>query len=383
MVAGFPSPEAEAETAPSKSAEFDHRSLAAVRAGHYDGPFELDEVYRRNGFSMKRVAILGAGGMGTALALLFERRGATVRLWSRDADRAVEMARTRVNTLHLPSVEIPRSIAITSIACDATEAVDLIVAAIPSAYLRATLAPLIERVPPKVPALSVIKGIEVGTLARPSRIILETLGPRPVAILSGPSHAEEIASGLPASVVVAGTDESLNAGVRDALNTGTFRVYTNPDAVGVELAGALKNVLGIAAGICDGLGFGDNAKAALITRGLVEMSRFAVDQGGHPSTFYGLAGIGDVLTTCYSPFGRNRSVGESLGRGRTLAETLAGTANVAEGVPTARSLHEWASRRRVVMPIADELYRILFEGKPPRQAVIDLMDRLPKEEWQP
>ena len=332
---------------------------------------------------MKRVAILGAGGMGTALALLFERRGALVRLWSRDADRASEMARTRVNSLHLPSVEIPRSIAITSNACDATEAVDLIVAAIPSAYLRTALAPFVDRVPPKVSALSVIKGIEVGTLARPSRIIVETLGPRQVAILSGPSHAEEIASGLPASVVVAGEDESLNARVRDALNTGTFRVYTNPDAVGVELAGALKNVLGIAAGICDGLGFGDNAKAALITRGLVEMSRFAVDQGGHASTFYGLAGIGDVLTTCYSPFGRNRSVGESLGRGRTLAETLAGTANVAEGVPTARSLHEWAARRGVVMPIADELYRILFEGKPPKQAVIDLMDRLPKEEWQP
>ncbi len=332
---------------------------------------------------MKRVAILGAGGMGTALALLFERQGAIVRLWTRDADWAVEFGRTRVNARHLPGIEIPRAIAITSNACDATEAVDLLVAAIPSAYLRSTLAPLVERVPPKVPALSVIKGIEVGTLARPSRIIVEALGPRPVAILSGPSHAEEIASGLPASVVVAGEDEALNARVRDALNNGTFRVYTNPDAVGVELAGALKNVLGIAAGICDGLGFGDNAKAALVTRGLVEMARFAVDQGGLPSTFYGLAGVGDVLTTCYSPYGRNRSVGESLGRGLTLVETLARTPNVAEGVPTARSLHQWASERRVAMPIADEVYRILFEGKPPRQAVIDLMDRSPKDEWQP
>ena len=201
---------------------------------------------------MKRVAILGAGGMGTALALLFERSGASVRLWSRDADRAAEMARSRVNDRHLPGLEIPRSVAILANACDATEAADLIVAAIPSAYLRATLTPLAERIPGGVPALSVVKGIEVGTLARPSRIIVEAIGPRPVAVLSGPSHAEEIAAGLPASVVVAGADDGLNARVRDALNAGTFRVYTNPDAVGVELAGALKNVLGIAAGICDG-----------------------------------------------------------------------------------------------------------------------------------
>ncbi len=319
--------------------------------------------------------------MGTALALLFERRGAVVHLWSRDADRTAAMAATRRNERHLPGVEIPRSIAITANACDATEAADLIVAAIPSAFLRATLTPLIDRIPPRIPALSVVKGIEVGTLARPTQIIVEAIGARPVAVLSGPSHAEEIASGLPASVVVAGEDEELNARVRDALNTTAFRVYTNPDAIGVELAGALKNVLGIAAGICDGLGFGDNAKAALLTRGLAEMARFAVDQGGKAATFLGLAGIGDVITTCYSPYGRNRAVGVSLGQGLTLEATLAQTANVAEGIPTACSLHEWAARRGVEMPIADEVYRILFEGKPPRQAVYDLMDRLPRDEW--
>ena len=320
---------------------------------------------------MKRVAILGVGGMGTALALLFERGGATVHLWSRDPDRAAALAASRVNDRHLPGVAIPRSIGITANACDASEGADLLVAAVPSAYLRATLTPLLERVPARVPALSVVKGIEEGTLARPSRIIVEALGPRPVAVLSGPSHAEEIAAGLPASVVVAGTDEGLNVRVRDALNSSTFRVYTNGDAVGVELAGALKNVLGIAAGICDGLGFGDNAKASLVTRGLAEMARFAVDQGGRPGTFIGLAGVGDVVTTCYSPFGRNRSLGEALSR----------TANVAEGVPTARSLHQWAAERGVTMPIAAEVYRILFEGKPPRRAVSDLMERLPKEEW--
>jgi glycerol-3-phosphate dehydrogenase (NAD(P)+) len=338
------------------------------------------QVFRRDNLSMKRVAILGAGGMGTALALLFARRGLSVRLWARNEADASAMARTRENSKHLPGVKIPMEIGITSNACDATEAADLIVAAIPSAYLRSSLASIAERVPLKIPVLSVIKGIENETLARPSRIIVETLGPRPVAILSGPSHAEELARGLPASLVVAGEDEALNVAIRDALNGGSFRVYTNPDAIGVELAGALKNVLGIAAGICDGLGFGDNAKAALVTRGLVEMSRFAVDQGGHPSTFYGMAGVGDVLTTCYSPFGRNRSVGEKLGRGMTLDQILQGMNNVAEGVTTARSLHEWARQRGVAMPIADEVYRILFEAKSPLDAVTALMERDPKDE---
>jgi glycerol-3-phosphate dehydrogenase (NAD(P)+) len=330
---------------------------------------------------MKRVAILGAGGMGTALALLFARRGLAVKLWTRSRSDVMEMTRTRENSRHLPGVEIPPEIVISSNACNATEFADLIVAAIPSAYLRATLTEMAEAVPMKVPVLSVVKGIENETLARPSRIIVEALGPRPVAVLSGPGHAEELARGLPASLVVAGEDEGLNVAIRDSLNCGAFRVYTNPDAVGVELAGALKNVLGIAAGICDGLGFGDNAKAALLTRGLVEMARFAVDQGARASTFYGLAGVGDVVTTCYSPFGRNRAVGEALGRGRTLAETLAGSASVAEGVPTARSLHEWAGRRGVDMPIADEVYRILYEGKSPLAAVSDLMERDPKDEW--
>jgi glycerol-3-phosphate dehydrogenase (NAD(P)+) len=330
---------------------------------------------------MKRVAILGAGGMGTALALLFARRGLAVKLWTRSRSDVVDMLRTRENARHLPGVAIPDEIGISSNACNTTEFADLIVAAIPSSYLRAMLVHLEEQVPMKVPFLSVVKGIENETLARPSRIIVETLGPRPVAVLSGPGHAEELARGLPASLVLAGEDEGLNLAIRDALNGGAFRVYTNPDAIGVELAGALKNVLGIAAGICDGLGFGDNAKAALVTRGLVEMARFAVDQGARASTFYGLAGVGDVLTTCYSPFGRNRAVGEALGRGKTLAEILEGMDSVAEGVSTARSLHEWAARRGVEMPIADEVYRILFEGKSPLAAVGALMERDPKDEW--
>ncbi len=332
---------------------------------------------------MKRVAILGAGGMGTALAVLFGQAVRTVQLWTRDPARAQEVQRSRQNTRYLPGVTLPDNVTVLPNACDATGGAELIVVAIPSAYLRQTLTELAEKIPPKVPALSVIKGIENATFARPSQIIEAALGPRSIAILSGPGHAEELARGLPASLVVAGADDALNTRVRDTLNQRFLRVYTNPDALGVELAGALKNVLGIAAGMCDGLGFGDNAKAALITRSLVEMTRFGVSLGAHPATFQGLAGVGDVLTTCYSHFGRNRALGERIGKGETLEQVLASMVNVAEGVPTTRSVHDMAARGDVDMPITDALYHILFEGKSPLEAVTDFMLRAPKVEWNP
>jgi len=332
---------------------------------------------------MKRVAILGAGGMGTALAMLFAKSARSVQLWARDPGQACEIARTRRNLRHLPDATLPENVVVTPNACDATGGADLIVVAIPSAYVRATLTEQSERIPQGIPVLSVVKGIENDTFARPSQIIEAALGPRPVAILSGPSHAEEIARGLPASVVVAGLDADLCVRIRDTLNHEMFRVYSNDDAVGVELAGALKNILGIAAGICDGLGFGDNAKAALLTRGLVEISRFGIAHGARLSTFYGLAGIGDMVTTCYSPFGRNRAVGERIGRGQTLDAVLAEMVNVAEGIPTTRSVHDEALRLEIEMPITDELHKILFEQKPPLAAVTDLMVRHPKDEWNP
>jgi glycerol-3-phosphate dehydrogenase (NAD(P)+) len=330
---------------------------------------------------MKRVAILGAGGMGTALALLFDKAASDVRLWSRDPRHASDLARSRINDRHLPGIRLPGRIAVTGCAAEATENAELLVAAIPTSFLRATLTSLADRVPAEVPCLSVVKGIENGTFDRPSQIIVETLGERPVAVLSGPSHAEELARGLPASVVVAGPSDGLNRAVQEALSHEAFRVYTNPDAVGVELAGALKNILGIAAGICDGLGFGDNAKASLLTRGLVEITRLGISLGGRQATFFGLAGVGDVVTTCYSPFGRNRSVGERIGRGETLEQILAGMVNVAEGVATTRSVHALARKREIDMPITAEVHQVLFEGKSPRSAVSDLMVRLPKVEW--
>jgi glycerol-3-phosphate dehydrogenase (NAD(P)+) len=331
---------------------------------------------------MRRVAILGAGGMGTALTLLLSKAVADVRLWSRDPEHAAQFAKTRINERHLPGIRVPESLRITAAAAEAAAAAELIVAAVPTSYLRATLESLAHEIPAQVPVLSVVKGIEYGTFARPSQIIQEALGPRPVAVLSGPSHAEELARGLPASVVVSGSDLVLVNQIRDILSHDVFRVYTSTDALGVELAGALKNILGIAAGICDGLESGDNAKAALLTRGLVEIARLGLDLGARHETFYGLAGVGDVVTTCYSPYGRNRSVGQRIGRGETLERVLGEMVNVAEGVPTTRSVHSLAQKRGVEMPITAELYQILFEGKPPRSAVADLMVRMPKVEWQ-
>jgi glycerol-3-phosphate dehydrogenase (NAD(P)+) len=330
---------------------------------------------------MKRIAILGAGGMGTALALLFARTAHVVHLWTRDRSRALDIQRSRENTRHLSGVPIPGNVIVTDDPSESTQSAELIVVAVPTQFLRSTLMSIRGQIAPGRPVLSVVKGIENSTFARPSQIIRETLGDRPVSVLSGPSHAEELARGLPASVVAAGPDETLNIAVRDALNLGVFRVYTNPDGAGVELAGALKNILGVAAGVCDGLRLGDNSKAALLTRGLTEITRFGVELGARQSTFFGLAGVGDVIATCYSPFGRNRAVGERLGRGETLDQILASMVDVAEGVPTTRSVHDQAHQRGVDVPITDELYEILFQGKSPGSALLSLMDRIPKVEW--
>jgi glycerol-3-phosphate dehydrogenase (NAD(P)+) len=225
------------------------------------------------------------------------------------------------------------------------------------------------------PMISVIKGLENETFMRPSEIIAEVLGNRAIVALSGPSHAEEISRRLPATVVAASGDLSLARQVQRMFNTERFRVYTNLDLIGVELAAALKNVIAIAAGISDGLGYGDNAKSALMTRGLVEMTRFGVRFGAEAATFSGLAGIGDLITTCISPYGRNRSVGERLGKGESLPQILQTMEAVAEGVATARSVHEVAEQEGIDTPIISEVYRVLFEGKTPREATQSLMLR--------
>jgi glycerol-3-phosphate dehydrogenase (NAD(P)+) len=326
-------------------------------------------------------AILGAGAWGTALALVLAQKPEhRVTLWGARQETAAALLQQRENRRLLPGVPIADSIKVTASIDQATAAADLLITAIPTVYLRPTLHRIAATVPQGTSVLSLTKGLECETFRRPSEIIQEELGARTVAVLSGPSHAEEVARGLPTTVVAACEDMALARQVQAALATERFRVYTNRDVRGVELGGALKNIIGIAAGISDGLGLGDNAKSALMTRGQAEMARFGVALGAEAETFWGLAGMGDLITTCISPHGRNRQVGMRLARGERLAEIVNNMPMVAEGINTARSVHDLARRMAIAMPITDEVYRVLYEDKDPRAAVDDLMGREPKSE---
>ncbi|MFO0809462.1 MAG: NAD(P)H-dependent glycerol-3-phosphate dehydrogenase [Gemmataceae bacterium] len=321
-------------------------------------------------------AVLGAGAWGTAVALhLAQNPLHRVRLWCSLPGSYSDLVATRENAKLLPGIRIPDSVRITADFREAIDCVDLAIAAVPTVYLRTAFAPHANELPAQVPMLSLAKGIENATFQRPTEILKDVFGTDQLAVLSGPSHAEEVSRGLPTSVVVASADPDLASHVQAWFSTERFRVYTNTDVVGVEIAGALKNVIGIAAGISDGLGFGDNAKAALLTRGLVEMARFGVALGAEHATFFGLAGMGDLMTTCVSPHGRNRRVGLRLAGGETLSSILASTPMVAEGVYTTKSVYERTQRMGVEMPILIEVYRVLYEGKPAKAAVNDLMVR--------
>jgi glycerol-3-phosphate dehydrogenase (NAD(P)+) len=326
-------------------------------------------------------AILGAGAWGTAVSLVLAQDPQhRVALWSARAEHARELHQRRENVRLLPGVPIPPSVLLTTDVAEAVDSADLIVIGVPTVYLRSTLRRLAPALPRDVPLVSLAKGLEVDTFARPTDILRQEVGAERLAVLSGPSHAEEVSRGQPTSVVVASADLDLARWIQRRFSTDRFRVYTNLDMTGVELAGALKNVIGIAAGIGDGLGFGDNAKAALLTRGVVEMARFGVALGADPQTFHGLAGIGDLITTCISRHGRNRHVGESLARGEKLGQILARMNMVAEGVYTTRSVHDRARKMGIDMPIVAEVYRVLYEDKDPGTAVNDLMLREPTSE---
>jgi glycerol-3-phosphate dehydrogenase (NAD(P)+) len=326
-------------------------------------------------------AVLGDGAWGTAIALLLAQDPHhRVVLWSAREENGRILRERRENIRLLPGVPIPESVQLTTDAARATASADLWVAAVPTVYLRETLTRVRPQLRPGAPVLSLAKGLEIGTFLRPTEILTEVLGLERTVVLSGPSHAEEVSRGLPTSVVVAGGDLELARWIQTHFSTDRFRVYTSSDPVGVELAGALKNVIGVGAGISDGLGFGDNAKSALMARGLVEMTRFGAAHGADRRTFAGLAGLGDLITTCVSRHGRNRGFGERVGRGERPADVLSGMAMTAEGVYTARSVHERAQRMGIEMPITAEVYRVLYEGKDPRTAVNDLMLRSPKKE---
>ena len=330
---------------------------------------------------LARFTILGDGAWGTTIALLLaRRRDHEVILWSARPEYGQHLRAKRENTAFLPGIPIPEAVHLTSDIREALARPDLLISAVPTIYLRQSLMRLADDIGSDVPVLSLSKGIENETFQRPSEIIRQILGTKRIAVLSGPSHAEEVSRGLPATVVVACHDLDLSRGIQAHLSDDRFRVYTNLDVIGVEIAGALKNILGLAGGICDGLGLGDNAKSALLTRGLVEIARFGVAQGGSHHTFFGLAGLGDVITTCVSAHGRNRHVGERLARGEKLPAILASMSMVAEGVFTTRSVHEKAQRLGLDMPITAEVYRVMYEDKDPRRAVRDLMQREPTSE---
>jgi len=328
----------------------------------------------------ERIAIFGGGAFGTACAVLLASQGHhQVHLWVRRHDEASEIAALRENRRLLPGVTLPDLVTVTADVEWAARDATLAVLAIPSKFLCEALPSLKSVLSSEVPIVSGVKGLEPEKFRRPSEIIAECLGPHPVVALGGPAHAEEFVRRKPTSVVAAGPS-SIAKRVQDAFSTDRFRVYTNADLIGVELAGALKNVVGIAAGICDGLEYGDNAKSALLTRAIVEMTRFGEAFGADPATFWGLAGVGDLITTCVSPYGRNRRVGERLGRGESLLQILADMSAVAEGVTTAKSIDSLARQKGIDMPITREVTAVLFEGKLPEDATDALMLRPSKSE---
>jgi len=328
----------------------------------------------------KEISVLGTGGWGTALSIVLHNKGHNVTLWGSTPDYVEYLKKHRENKKYLKGIEIPSDLKITSDIAETQIETDLIVIAIPTPYVRKTIKPFKNHYLPGTPIVSVIKGIENETLMRGSEILRDVLGEQPIALLLGPSHAEEVARKLPTTVVIACNDIQVAKEIQDIFITERFRVYTNTDVIGVEIGTSVKNVIAIAAGICDGLGFGDNSKAALITRGLAEMMRLGVAMGGQRDTFSGLAGLGDLITTCVSPYGRNRMVGEQIAKGKKLSQILEEMDQVAEGILTTKSVCKLANKYNVEMPITKEIYNILFEDKDPIKAVNELMVREPKSE---
>jgi len=330
----------------------------------------------------ENILVIGDGGWGTALALLLAGKGCRVLQWSAFPEYGKEVQRSRVNSKFLPGVKLPGNIRVSGLVEDIPRDIDLIVSAVPTLYLRSCLNKIAVALSGRAPVVSGTKGIENNTLMRPSKIIHEILGRhRRIAVISGPSHAEEVARNLPTSVAIGGRNAELVKALQGLFSTAHFRVYTNSDIAGVELGGALKNVVAIAAGMSDGLGYGDNSKSALITRGLIEMARLGVKMGGRRQAFFGLAGLGDLMTTCFSQYSRNRAVGESIGGGKRLEEFLSETEMVPEGVWTVRSVVDLSRKYGVEMPITEQVFKVLFEGKKPEDGVMELMRRKFKSEF--
>ena len=330
----------------------------------------------------EKVAVIGAGGWGTALALVLNENGQTVTIYEYFKPYAKYLDKKRVNTKFLPGVKLPKNIKITSDISEAVRDAKTIVIAIPSKFVRGVLELLTKsEIRKDVIILSVVKGIDTKSLERMSEIIRKKLGAKiKIAVLSGPSHAEEVGRKMPTAVIVASRDVKIADYLQKIFSNKYFRVYTSKDVIGVELGGALKNVIALSKGILDGMGLGDNTKAALLTRGMAEMKRLALKLGAKSSTLNGLAGFGDLIVTCMSPHSRNRSVGERIGRGEKLSAIVGSMDMVAEGVTTSEAVFRLAKKEKGDMPIVAENYGVLFKQNNPKNAVYNLMKRKLKKE---
>jgi glycerol-3-phosphate dehydrogenase (NAD(P)+) len=332
---------------------------------------------------MRRVGVIGTGAWGTTLAIMLAQKGFETTLWEHQAERAAQMEHERENRVFLPDFRFPFSLRVTSILREAVEGRELVLLVTPSQRLRENVRALAPHLTPNAIILSASKGLETDSLKRMSEVIAEELPPtmsERIAVLSGPNLAQEVARGLPSAAVIAAKNPAIAEAAREIMNTATFRVYRSNDIIGVELGGALKNIIALGAGANDGWGYGENAKAAFMTRGLAEIARLGIACGANPLTFVGLAGVGDLIATCASPLSRNRHVGLELAKGRPLEEILAGMKSVAEGITTTQAARKMAERFNVDLPITRTIHAILFEGKNPRQGVIELMLRDPKDE---
>ena len=327
------------------------------------------------------IAVLGAGSWGTALAMQLARNGVTTHLWGRDPEKMSNMAIERCNSRYLPGLVFPEGLIPTSDLAATLEESDDLLLAVPSHVFRDTLKLIAPLLKPQARLAWATKGLEPGSQRLLHQVIAEELGEaRPCAVISGPTFAKEVAKGLPTAVTVASRDEPVAAFFASCLHGGSFRAYTAADVVGVELGGACKNVLAIAAGIADGLGFGANTRSALITRGLAEMMRLGVRLGGQPETFMGLAGLGDLVLTCTDNQSRNRRIGLALGEGKSLSQAIEEIGQAVEGVKSAPEVFQLSQQMGVEMPITEQVYRVLYEGLAPQQAVEALLGREQKSE---
>ena len=329
---------------------------------------------------LQNASVIGDGAMGTVCALLLANKGVGVRLFSNFPSQAEELRRDRENLRFLPGHHLPENIRITANPDEAFGDAELIVSGVPCQFIRPVWNRLVEYYPAGKPVVTISKGIEIDTLQTSTEILIDVLGELPVAALSGPSIAPEVAAGQPCAVTAASDGMPLSSFVQQAFTNEYFRVYTNTDLVGVEISGATKNVIALAAGIIDGIGAGCNAKAALLTRGLVEITRLGVAMGASAETFRGLSGVGDLVTTCISQVGRSRSAGEKIGRGMPVSDVIASTQSVIEAIPTTGAVLQLAARHDVEMPITQAVASVLSGERPPREAITDLMTRQLKHE---